>query len=155
MSAAERGPELRGPTVVVIGGSAGIGLETARRARAEGADVVLTGRNADPLHEAAREIDARSTSAFDAHDTAALNSFFTELPTPIDHPLVTAGSPPYGRLVEADSATLSRELSAHVLLTLNVARCAADKLRPGGCGRRSRSGASSTRATSPRSPFTS
>jgi NAD(P)-dependent dehydrogenase (short-subunit alcohol dehydrogenase family) len=29
--------ELRGRTVVVIGGSAGIGLETARRARAEGA----------------------------------------------------------------------------------------------------------------------
>jgi NAD(P)-dependent dehydrogenase (short-subunit alcohol dehydrogenase family) len=34
-----REPELLGQTVVVIGGSAGIGLETARRARAEGADV--------------------------------------------------------------------------------------------------------------------
>ena len=32
-----REPELPGQTVVVIGGSAGIGLETARRARAEGA----------------------------------------------------------------------------------------------------------------------
>jgi hypothetical protein len=29
-------PELLGQTVVVIGGSAGIGLETAKRARAEG-----------------------------------------------------------------------------------------------------------------------
>jgi NAD(P)-dependent dehydrogenase (short-subunit alcohol dehydrogenase family) len=29
-------PELVGQTVVVIGGSAGIGLETARQARAEG-----------------------------------------------------------------------------------------------------------------------
>ena len=37
-------PELRGQTVVAIGGSAGIGLETARRARAEGANVILTGR---------------------------------------------------------------------------------------------------------------
>jgi len=34
-------PELYGQTVVVIGGSAGIGLETARRARAEGAKIVL------------------------------------------------------------------------------------------------------------------
>jgi len=34
----EREPELRGQTIVVIGGSAGIGLETARRARAEGAE---------------------------------------------------------------------------------------------------------------------
>ena len=33
----QREPELRGQTVVVIGGSAGIGLETAQRARAEGA----------------------------------------------------------------------------------------------------------------------
>ena len=41
--------DLLGQTVVVIGGSAGIGLETARRARAEGADVILTGRNRDRL----------------------------------------------------------------------------------------------------------
>ena len=33
----EREPELRGQTVVVIGGSAGIGFETARRARVVGA----------------------------------------------------------------------------------------------------------------------
>jgi NAD(P)-dependent dehydrogenase (short-subunit alcohol dehydrogenase family) len=42
---AQREPELAEQTVVVIGGSAGIGLETARRARAEAADVILTGRN--------------------------------------------------------------------------------------------------------------
>ena len=41
----QRQPELLGRTVVVIGGTAGIGLETARRARAEGASVILTGRN--------------------------------------------------------------------------------------------------------------
>jgi len=41
----QREPELLGQTVVVIGGGAGIGLETARRASAEGADVILTGRN--------------------------------------------------------------------------------------------------------------
>ena len=46
-------PELLGQTVVVIGGSAGIGLETARRARAEGADVILTGRNPERLEHAA------------------------------------------------------------------------------------------------------
>jgi len=38
-----REPELLGQTVLVIGGSAGIGFETARRARAEGAKVILTG----------------------------------------------------------------------------------------------------------------
>jgi NAD(P)-dependent dehydrogenase (short-subunit alcohol dehydrogenase family) len=43
-----REPELAGRTVVVIGGSSGMGLETARRAREEGAEVILTGRNAEP-----------------------------------------------------------------------------------------------------------
>ena len=42
-------PELAGQTVVVIGGSSGIGLETARRARDEGAEVILTARDAERL----------------------------------------------------------------------------------------------------------
>jgi NADPH:quinone reductase-like Zn-dependent oxidoreductase len=44
-----RESQLAGQTVVVIGGSAGIGYETARLARAEGAEVVLTGRNPERL----------------------------------------------------------------------------------------------------------
>jgi NAD(P)-dependent dehydrogenase (short-subunit alcohol dehydrogenase family) len=47
----QREPELAGQTVIVIGGSAGIGFETARRARAEGADVILTGRNPGRLKQ--------------------------------------------------------------------------------------------------------
>ena len=80
-----REPELLGQTVVVIGGSAGIGLETARRARAEGAEVILTGRNPERLEQAARELGARSTAAFDAADPARLERFFESLPAPIDH----------------------------------------------------------------------
>jgi short-subunit dehydrogenase len=53
-----REPELLGQTVVVIGGSAGIGLETARRARAEGANVILTARNPERLQRAASELGA-------------------------------------------------------------------------------------------------
>ena len=58
-ASAAREPELAGQTVVLIGGSAGIGLETARRARAEGADVVLTGRNPDRLERAAPRASTR------------------------------------------------------------------------------------------------
>src|ERR1700732_1303945 len=72
----QREPELLGQTVLVIGGSAGIGFETARRARAEGARVILTGRSTQPLQRAATEIDAMSTAAFDATDPVALESFF-------------------------------------------------------------------------------
>ena len=89
----QRASELLGQTVVVIGGSAGIGLETALRARAEGADVILTARNPDRLEHAARELGALSSAAFDAADPDRLARFFQDLPTPIDHVMVTAGRP--------------------------------------------------------------
>src|SRR5271165_4301578 len=94
----QRQPELLGQTVVVIGGSAGIGLETARRASAEGAKLILTGRNPELLQRAATELDALSTSAFDATDPAPLERFFRDLPATIDHVMMTAGRPHYGRL---------------------------------------------------------
>ena len=91
-------PALLGQTVVIIGGSAGMGLETARRARSEGAEVVLTGRYAARLQQAALDVDARSTAAFDANDPAALKRFFAELPAPIDHVMITAGGPSGSRM---------------------------------------------------------
>jgi NAD(P)-dependent dehydrogenase (short-subunit alcohol dehydrogenase family) len=131
-AAAQPGPELAGQTVILIGGSAGIGLETARRARAEGAEVVLVGRNPDRLAEAAQEVGAQRTAAFDASDPAAVASFFQDLPGPIDHVLITAGAPSYGPLLEMDTAVVREALSGHVVLTLQVARSAAGKMRPGG-----------------------
>lgn len=124
--------ELSGQTVVLIGGSAGIGLETARRARAEGAEVILTGRNPGRLEDAAREVGAQRIAAFDANDAAALKSFFRDLPADIDHVLVTAGGPHYGPLLEMDPAQVSQALSEHVVLGLEVARNAVGRMRPGG-----------------------
>src|SRR6516162_4106888 len=117
-----RQPELLGQTVVVIGGSAGIGLETARRARAEGADVILTGRNPDRLNTAAHEVGAERTAAFDATDSASLANFFRQLPAPIDHVMVTAGGPTYGPLLEMNPPEVRDALSDHVVLGLDVAR---------------------------------
>ena len=46
------------------------------------------------------ELDANSTAAFDANDPAALARFFEALPTPLDHVMLTAGGPHYGRMLE-------------------------------------------------------
>src|SRR5215208_5978647 len=127
-----REPELLGQTVVVIGGSAGIGLETARRARAEGADVVLAGRNPERLEQAAGELGAMSSASFDAGDSAALEGFFGQLEDPIDHVLVTAGGPYYSLLADMDFEEARRALQEHPMLMFGVARYAADKVQPGG-----------------------
>jgi NAD(P)-dependent dehydrogenase (short-subunit alcohol dehydrogenase family) len=128
----QRGPELAGQTVVVIGGSSGIGLETARHARAEGAEVIITGRNPDGLRQAAQEVGAQGTAAFDATDAAALKRFFQDLPGPIGHVMVTAGGPTYGSLLEMDAAQVREAMSDRITLGLEVARNAAGKMRPGG-----------------------
>ncbi len=116
----------------MIGGSAGIGLETARGASAEGAKVILTGRDPERLQRAAGELDALSTAAFDAADPAALERFFHGLPAVIDHVMVTAGQPHYGRLIDMDFEQARRALGEHMLLMIQVARHAASKVRPGG-----------------------
>ena len=129
----EREPELLGQTVVLIGGSAGIGLETARRARSEGADVVLTGRNPERLEQAARDVGARSTAAFDATDAAALKRFFDGLAATRSTTCWSpAGGPHYAPLLEMDADQVREALSDHVVLGLEVARNAAAKMRPGG-----------------------
>ena len=125
-------PDLLGQTIVLIGGSSGVGLETARRARAEGAEVVLTGRNPDRLKQAASDVGARQTAAFDATDGAALKQFLQDLPGIIDHVMVTAGGPHYGPLLGMNSAQLRDSLSGHVALGLEVARNAVGKMTPGG-----------------------
>jgi NAD(P)-dependent dehydrogenase (short-subunit alcohol dehydrogenase family) len=128
----ERQPELPGQTVVVIGGSAGIGLETARRARAEGADVILTGRNPDRLQRAAAELGALSSAAFDATDPAALGRFFGGLPGTIDHVLVTGPGPYYAPLAELDRERAHRDFDDHLWLAVAVAQHAVGRVRPGG-----------------------
>jgi NAD(P)-dependent dehydrogenase (short-subunit alcohol dehydrogenase family) len=128
----QRKPELLGQTVIVTGGSDGIGLETVRRASAEGAKLILTGRSPERLQRAASEVDALSTNAFDAKDPALLAQFFRTLPTSIDHIMVTAGRPYFGRLIDLDLAHARRVLDEHFSLFIEVARNAADKVKAGG-----------------------
>ena len=127
-----REPELLGQTVVVIGGSAGIGLETARRARAEGADVILAARNPGRLKQAALEVGAQRTAAFDATDWAALDRFFQDLPEQIDHVMVTGPGPYYAPLADLDYERAHRAFDSHQWLAIAVAQHAPGRVRPGG-----------------------
>jgi NAD(P)-dependent dehydrogenase (short-subunit alcohol dehydrogenase family) len=125
------GTRLAGTTVLVIGGSAGIGLETARLARDEGADLILTARNADRLQQTGLELGA-SIAAFDVTDFTRLGSFFDGLTAPVDHVLVTGPGPYYALLPDFDVGEARRDVEAHLLLPIQVARHALGKVRPGG-----------------------
>jgi NAD(P)-dependent dehydrogenase (short-subunit alcohol dehydrogenase family) len=127
-----REPALSGQTVVCIGGSSGMGLETARLARAQGAAVIITGRDRSRLRQAATELGARASAAFDVTDQAALGQFFASLPSAIDHVMVTAGGPYYAPLADLDHARAVRDFDQHLWLAVAVAQHAVGRVRPGG-----------------------
>lgn len=121
---------LAGQTVVVLGGSSGIGLETARRAREEGANVILTARDPDRLHQAGLQLGG-SISAFDLGDPDRLRRFFDNLPGLVDHIFVSGAGPSYVSFAELDLDTI-RQGVERIVLSLQIARLAQNVLQPAG-----------------------
>jgi NAD(P)-dependent dehydrogenase (short-subunit alcohol dehydrogenase family) len=124
--------ELQGQTVVVIGGSSGIGFETASQASAAGADLVLVARTKERLESVAQKLHARQTAAFDAADLERLEQFFKDLPSPVDHVMLTAGAPAYMPLSSMNLDDARRHLDERLSVVLGTALFSRGKLRPGG-----------------------
>ncbi|GAA1566169.1 SDR family oxidoreductase [Kribbella hippodromi] len=77
-------------TIVVTGGATGIGRATAEQFRADGDEVVITGRRADVLAKAAAELGARGVVC-DATDPEQVQQLLTELPEKVDVLVNNAG----------------------------------------------------------------
>ncbi len=72
--------KLENKVAVVTGGSSGIGLATARRFIADGAQVVITGRNAETLDRAVAELGDRATGIRgDVANLADLDRLFAQV----------------------------------------------------------------------------
>ena len=123
---------LAGQTVVIIGGSSGIGLETAHQARSAGAELVLTGRNPERLQQAGKEVGALRTASLNLDDADGLERFFIGMSAPIDHVLVSGGGPSYAPIAEIDFDDALRVLDEHLLGSLRIARACATLVRSGG-----------------------
>jgi NAD(P)-dependent dehydrogenase (short-subunit alcohol dehydrogenase family) len=123
---------LTGQTVVVLGGSSGIGLEVAHQARAADARVILTGRRRERLARAAEAVDAMGTATLDLSRPADIGQFFAGLSEPVDHVLVSGGGPPYAPLLDIDFDEAQRTLDEHLLGALRVAHACLGRVRPGG-----------------------
>jgi NAD(P)-dependent dehydrogenase (short-subunit alcohol dehydrogenase family) len=123
---------LQGQTVVVIGGSSGIGLETARQARTAGAKIILTARDQERLSDVARQLQARQTAAFDVNDLGQLKQFFEGLTSPVDHVMLTAGGPAYMPLSSMNLDDARRHFDQRLSVTLGTALFSRGKISPGG-----------------------
>jgi short-subunit dehydrogenase len=92
--------------VAVLGGSAGIGLETARLLARRGARVTIGGRNRDRLDAAVKQLGDRAQAvAVDAEHPDSLRQFFTRAGLISDLVITVTrrgGAGPATQLAEAD-----------------------------------------------------
>lgn len=127
--------ELKGKSVVVIGGSSGIGLRAAQMAASEGASLILVGRNPQRLAEAAQSIHALGaqvqTRQVDAHDHAALETVFHDLPE-FDHLVSMVGDVMGGGFLNADMDVIRHVIESKFFTNVRIGQLAAAKIKEGG-----------------------
>lgn len=132
---------IRDRIALVTGGADGIGKETARLLAAEGARVVLTGPESEPLTAAAAELGAGVVATIPADltddtDTTRLREALQSGPGAPDIVVHTAGSTgATGDFLEIDTAAWNSALDINLLSAVRVARTFVPAMRERGWGR--------------------
>jgi NAD(P)-dependent dehydrogenase (short-subunit alcohol dehydrogenase family) len=123
---------LKDTTVIILGGSSGIGLATAKAARAEGAQVIITGRSADRLQRARADLgDAVRTVALDVADETGTRAFFQDL-NHVNHVFITAGTVSRDSRLALESEIMRPAMDTRFWGALYAAKYAAPKMNGSG-----------------------
>ncbi|HCF9151643.1 TPA: SDR family oxidoreductase [Pseudomonas aeruginosa] len=123
---------LTGKTVVILGGTSGIGLATARAAQAEGATVHVSGRSPERLEAARVALGADAfTHEVDASDEIATAALFERVGS-LDHLFITAGQLVLDAKLAPDRATVAPALDTRFWGAVYAAKYAAPRMRSGG-----------------------
>lgn len=125
-------PQLDGQSILVLGGSSGIGLATATAAAALGAQVTVTGRDEGRLRKAAEHSAPKlTTRVLDIADRPRLREVVSE--QALDHlVLVAGGSGGVGPVAALDLADVGAALLGKPMAFLAAIQAALPTLRPGG-----------------------
>jgi NAD(P)-dependent dehydrogenase (short-subunit alcohol dehydrogenase family) len=122
---------LRDASVVVIGGSSGIGLATAQRAADAGARVTIVGRDEDRLAAARDRLGGDVGSvALDVADEGSVESLFQSLDR-VDHVATLAGTHVAGTLADLDTAAMRGPVDNRFWGVVHVCKYAAPRMDGG------------------------
>lgn len=124
--------KLSGATVLVTGATGGIGHAIARRLKAEGCEVVLTGRNAEVLAPLAAELGARSIVA-DLGDPEEVTRLLAEA-GPVDVLVANAALPGTGNLATMSVERIDQNLDVNLRAPIMMARALMPQLTERGTG---------------------
>jgi NAD(P)-dependent dehydrogenase (short-subunit alcohol dehydrogenase family) len=121
---------LNGKSVLIVGGSSGIGLGAAKVLAGAGAQVTIASRNEDKLKRAAAEIGHGAVGRkLDQTDDASVAAFFADGKV-WDHVATSAGAGGRGKLPEIAMADALGVMNSKFWGYFRVARAA--KIAPGG-----------------------
>jgi NAD(P)-dependent dehydrogenase (short-subunit alcohol dehydrogenase family) len=124
---------LEGKKVVILGGSSGIGLATARAALDDGAEVVVTSSRKERVAGAVASLGQRATGEIaDLVDEAQTSALFDRIGA-LDHLAFTAGeSLLIGPLATADLTAIRQAFKLRVFGAMAAVKHAARRIRAGG-----------------------
>jgi len=115
-------------TVVLVGGSSGIGLATAKAAYAEGASVVIVGRSQERLNQASAEIGSGVHGVqADVEDEASVEAAFVKIGT-FDHLFISAQDAATAPLSETTKGKFRPTLDSKIWGALHVVKHAASRI---------------------------
>ncbi|HCT78108.1 MAG TPA: oxidoreductase [Micromonosporaceae bacterium] len=142
--------DLRGKSVLLTGATGGLGQAMARRLRAEGCTLTLTGRRVDVLELLATEVDGRVLAA-DLANPEDVDRVAAEC-TDVDVLVANAGVPGGGMLDSYTVEQIDRVLGVNLRSPIVLARAIGERMLARGAGHivfmSSLSGKSTTPVTS-------
>ena len=128
---------LAGRKALVLGSSQGLGHAIARSLASEGAQVIITGRSAEKLEAAAREIGGSvRTETVDHSDPASVEALIARLtPAPSHSVGLTGAAPPPGPVAGVETEVWNRQFAAMVSGPLAIAAAVLPGMRARKFGR--------------------
>jgi NAD(P)-dependent dehydrogenase (short-subunit alcohol dehydrogenase family) len=118
---------LNGKTVVIFGGTSGIGLSTAIQAKAAGAKVIVIGLNEERAKQVATEHDLDGWRAADVTKSETIYEALTDI-SEVDHLVLLAGSFIAGKVLEAEIDYLRRAFEERIWASIHTIRAIGPKM---------------------------
>ncbi|WP_175754358.1 SDR family oxidoreductase [Burkholderia ambifaria] len=118
-------------SVLIIGGTSGIGLSAAKQAKTAGANVTVIGFNAEGAERVATENGFAGWRAADVTKPETLTAALADI-AHVDHLVLLAGTFVAGKVLEADVDYLRRAFDERVWAAVHTLRTLGDRLAADG-----------------------